>query len=256
MTDHSTHDLLLLAAAADRGADAELRRAAEEQAARCPACATLTADLRTLTAGLAELPAARPAPRDMRLTPEQAARLRRGRTWRRLLAPFGPDGLPGLRPLATALTTLGLAGILLTAIPAGLGGSAASAPADLGAASEGAWSGAAPPQPEGTAVAKEGPLGPASSPPRDAAGSPAPRSVVNTGASPGATTGGPAAGYDGLTSGDSGAAGGGSTTGGPDGERLRLQATPPPSPLTIVSLGLLVGGLGLFGLLVIGRRAA
>lgn len=118
---HASHDLLLLAAAADRDADASLRSAAADQVASCAECAALAEDLRALVTGLADLPPAIPVPRDMRLSAEQAARLRRGGLWRRLLRPFGAEGMAGLRPLAATLTTLGLAGILLSALPAGLG---------------------------------------------------------------------------------------------------------------------------------------
>ncbi|HET9681517.1 MAG TPA: hypothetical protein VFP19_05700 [Candidatus Limnocylindrales bacterium] len=118
---HASHDLLLIAAAADRDADASLRSAAADQVASCVECAALADDLRVLVTGLADLPPAQPTPRDMRLSAAQAARLRRGGLWRRLLRPFGTEGMSGLRPLAATLTTLGLAGILLSALPAGLG---------------------------------------------------------------------------------------------------------------------------------------
>jgi hypothetical protein len=124
-TPHRGHDLVLLAAAADRDADPATRAAAMRQVESCAECATLAAELRSITAGLAGLPTARPVPRDMRITAEQAARIRRGGLLRRLLEPFGSSGLPALRPVAAVLTTLGLAGILLTALPLGLGSSAA-----------------------------------------------------------------------------------------------------------------------------------
>jgi hypothetical protein len=64
------------------------------------------------------LPAAAHAPRDYRLTAEQAARLRGGSWWgraaRALSAPRGVG-----RPFATAFTTLGLVGLLLGSLPAG-----------------------------------------------------------------------------------------------------------------------------------------
>jgi hypothetical protein len=123
---HSSHDLVVLAAAADRDADPAMRAAAADQVAACDECAALAGELRAIAAGLAALPEARPVPRDMRITADQAARLRRGGLWRRLLRPFGPDGLATLRPIAATLTTLGLAGLLLTALPLdfGLGGAA------------------------------------------------------------------------------------------------------------------------------------
>ncbi|HEX3429135.1 MAG TPA: hypothetical protein VHS36_10025, partial [Candidatus Limnocylindrales bacterium] len=78
-------------------------------------------------------------PRDFRLTSEQAARLR-PRGWRRMLGAFGGPRLAFAKPLGIALTTIGLAGLLVTNIPLGLGGASsaaapAAAPVDMSAAS-------------------------------------------------------------------------------------------------------------------------
>ena len=63
---------------------------------------------------------------DFRITPERAAELARGGLWRRLLQPFGRPGSGAIRPLAAAFTTLGLAGLMLAALPnIQLGGSSA-----------------------------------------------------------------------------------------------------------------------------------
>jgi hypothetical protein len=117
---HADHDVLILAAAADHDPDAETIAEVRRMTAACPECAAIAEDLRMLASGLAALPPEIPAPRDFRITEEQAARLRRGGFVRRLLEPFGAGGLPGLRPLAGALTTIGIAGILLTSVLPGL----------------------------------------------------------------------------------------------------------------------------------------
>ena len=92
--------------------------AATAQIANCADCAALHADLRALVASTRTLPAAAHAPRDYRLTAEQAARLR-GESWwgRAARALSAPRGLG--RPFATAFTTLGLVGLLLGSLPTG-----------------------------------------------------------------------------------------------------------------------------------------
>jgi hypothetical protein len=120
-TDHAAHDLDVLAAAADRNVDDTTRIAAERQAAECRDCAALFVDLRLISSGLAGLPKELPVPRDFRITPERAAKLRPA-GWRGVLQGLLGSG-PSLRPFATALTTLGVAGLLLTvALPGVIGG--------------------------------------------------------------------------------------------------------------------------------------
>src|SRR4051794_12051218 len=129
-TSHATHDLQLLASVADHDLDPATRADLDAMAAACPDCAEIAAELRLLATGLAQLPDEVAAPRDFRLSPEQAARAGRGGLWRTLLRPFGVDGLPGLRPLAGALTALGLVGLILTSMPLGFGSSGAALPAE------------------------------------------------------------------------------------------------------------------------------
>jgi len=124
-TDHVTHDLHVLAAAADRTVDDTTRSAAERQAADCRDCAALFADLRSISAGLAELPRELAVTRDFRISPERAARLRPA-GWRGLVQALFGTG-PSLRPFASALTTLGIAGLLLTVGLPGLVGGFSSA---------------------------------------------------------------------------------------------------------------------------------
>jgi hypothetical protein len=122
-SNHANHDLLLIAEIAAGEASHEQKAAAAALASGCSDCATLADDLRTLSRATAELP--RPArPRDFTLTPETASRIRR-RGWRRVLAAFGTPRFELVRPLAAGLTTLGLAGFLLGAVP-GLGGAPAA----------------------------------------------------------------------------------------------------------------------------------
>jgi hypothetical protein len=95
----------------------------------CPACRALHVDL--LTVQLAVRAAWVPRrQRDHRLTAADAIRLQRGR-WRRLIDTIGTPRDALTRPLALSFTGLGLAGLLLTAVPAGLsmGASSAAAPA-------------------------------------------------------------------------------------------------------------------------------
>ena len=68
---------------------------------------------------------------DLRLAPEQAARLRRGSWLRGFLRPFGAAGSP-VRPAAAAFTSLGLVGLVIGITfsnGAGLAGGAAYGPA-------------------------------------------------------------------------------------------------------------------------------
>ena len=112
---HATHDPILVAALTDRSPTATERAAAEALVAGCSLCAQLHADLVALGAAARAMPT--PArPRDYVLTPADAARLR-PTGWRRVVGAFGTarDGFS--RPLAVGLTTLGLAGLLVTTVP-------------------------------------------------------------------------------------------------------------------------------------------
>jgi hypothetical protein len=123
------HDETLIARlAADDVAGPEAATATQ-LVADCPACAQLHADLCSIIAATAALPAPRRT-RDFRLTEADAARFQRT-GWRRLLGRFGDPRLAFTRPLAAGLVTLGIAGLLLSAAPSFLPslGSPASAPA-------------------------------------------------------------------------------------------------------------------------------
>lgn len=128
LTAHARHDRLLVAESVDRGA----RRSSMLEL--CARCAALYADLVALTMAL-PLSAVPSRPRDFRLSADDARRLGRGRWWAWSQS-FGSARDSLTRPLAIGLSTVGLAGLLLTAGPrmlptvgAAIGsGSAASAP--------------------------------------------------------------------------------------------------------------------------------
>jgi hypothetical protein len=134
--NHATHDLALVAEAADRGG-----RLPGAQAV-CPDCLALHADLVLLAAALPA--SAVPArPRDYTLSAAEAARLRPA-GWRRWLAAIGTSRDAFSRPLAIGLTTLGLAGLLVASVPGALPSGAATsgaAPVEIEAAPSAAASG-------------------------------------------------------------------------------------------------------------------
>ena len=119
VAEHADHDELLLVAFADGSLPDAERSAAAALAASCPACARLVDDVRILRTAVRALPA--PARgRDFRLSEADAARLRRS-GWQRLLwplvAPLAAPRFAFTRPLAAALVTAGLAGILVATVP-------------------------------------------------------------------------------------------------------------------------------------------
>jgi hypothetical protein len=136
---HDQHDQLLvvsLAAGDLTGAD---RDRATSQIADCAECARLNDDLLVIARATAALPAAA-RPRDFQLSPEQAARLRPA-GWRRFVAAFASPRLAMTRQLGVGLTTLGIAGLMLSAIGSinfGFGMGAGAAPAAQGPANESA----------------------------------------------------------------------------------------------------------------------
>jgi hypothetical protein len=130
--DHASHDRLLVAALADRGADALTprdRASAEAQVAACRDCAALHADLAVLTAAIptAAIPA---RPRDFTLSPADVERLR-PRGLRRLIGLIGSSSDAFTRPLALGLTTLGIVGLLVASLPGALSGFGAAGAAPV-----------------------------------------------------------------------------------------------------------------------------
>ena len=124
---HAEHDPLLVAAFAAGDLGGADREVAELLTSACAECALLAADLWAIATATAALPP-RTRPRDFALSPRDAARLQ-GRGWRRRLGVLGGPRSTALRPLATGLTTLGIAGLLLAAMPPIQLGGAAAAPA-------------------------------------------------------------------------------------------------------------------------------
>jgi hypothetical protein len=98
----------------------------------CPACRALQIDLLTLQGAIRAAWAPRRT-RDLRLTLADATRLER-RRWRQLVGLIGGPLDALTRPLALSFTALGLAGLLLTTVPAvlpmGATGGASSAELD------------------------------------------------------------------------------------------------------------------------------
>jgi anti-sigma factor RsiW len=126
---HDTHDAMLVASLADHSLPDGERTAAEGLIASCRDCADLHADLVALRAATVAMPT--PArTRDYTLTADDALRLQ-PRGWRRLVSAFGTTRDAFSRPLAVGLTTLGLAGLLVTSLPSILPGGATSATGSL-----------------------------------------------------------------------------------------------------------------------------
>jgi anti-sigma factor RsiW len=125
---HASHDSVLVASLADHSLPADERAAAERLVAGCGLCAALYADLVSLRTATRSMPTPS-RPRDFRLTPDDAIRLRPS-GWRRWVAAFGSPRDAFSRPLALGLTTLGIAGLLVASAPSLMPtGGAASAPA-------------------------------------------------------------------------------------------------------------------------------
>ncbi len=133
---HESHDAELVARFSAGDATTAEVDEAQRWIETCPECSALASDLRAIASATREMSALAgagvpAAPRDFRLTPGDAARLRRPRPWQI----FGTLRAPGaLRGLGGALATLGLVGLLvgagLPALLGGVGGSAASGSAE------------------------------------------------------------------------------------------------------------------------------
>lgn len=226
--DHAHHDLDLIAGHAAGDLSNLDTASAKSLLSSCATCAEVHRDLLAISTATRDLPRTTRAPRDFRLTAEQAERLRSGSWLRKLLRPFG-SARSATRPMARAFTSLGVAGVLVAvlvpAIVGGLGG-AASAPA----------------QQEGTDFG--GPAAtyaPAMAP--GAAGAPSVKNDVAVDAEATQMV---------LAAGES--------TDVRDGDVEiqvgddRLMAAAPSNPLLIGSIALLVLGIALFGLRFAARR--
>jgi hypothetical protein len=251
-SDHSQHDLLVVAAFADRGATGEEAHLARAQIASCHECAALHTDLVSLATATRQLPPIE-RPRDFLLRPADAQRLRPNLI-RRLFGSFGTPRDGFSRPLAAGLTTLGLAGLMLGILPGtlSLGGATSSG----GAATD-----------TGTSIAA--PAGPTSAPaPAPAAGAPA-ETPIRVGAQP---ESGPDATnqlqFDGSRPESQPLAGELEAEAGADGGPIAIAGEPASnaplasvaddstgaSQLVVISGTLLIIGLGLFALRWTSRR--
>ena len=234
--DHPDHDLTFIAAHAAGDLPDSERTRAEVLLATCGKCADVQRDLIAIAAATRSLPNLATAPRDFRLAPEQAARLRRTGFLRTILAPFAAPR-SATRPLAAAFSSLGMAGLLVaTALPGLLGSSASSATGnERDQAAIGAAAATSAP-----AAPVHGPVQPA---PSDNAAKPDVEFGVKDGTS--------------STSAPGGALSGDAATDAPDdttastAERAVVSTT---NPVVIGSLALLAVGLLLFGLRFASRR--
>jgi hypothetical protein len=143
VTSHDRHDPMLVAALAAGDLAGTERDQAVAQTQSCAECAALHNDLVAIARATATLPPPiASAGRDFRLTPQQAADLRRF-DWRRFV-PSIPAGSTGSRNLGIALATFGLVGLFIGSVglPLGLGsaGSAAAPVASMAAAAQPAGS--------------------------------------------------------------------------------------------------------------------
>jgi hypothetical protein len=271
--DHD-EDLVARLAADDLPADEREGRIARAWVVECPACAELVADLLAIASATAALPPPRRT-RDFRLTEADAARLRPA-GWRGLVGRFGSPTFAFTRPLAAGMATLGIAGLLLATIPSGLGGASTAAPDRVSSPggnglgvqdSSGEYATGAPAAPP-SAAAAPGVLAPGASA-APASGAPPSAAASADGRDTGSGSPLPASGSGGgsVTSG-----GGSKASASPAGVVATVNPAaevPPgqgsalqdangagPSPLVLLSLVLLVGGLALGALRIVAGRIA
>jgi len=244
---HAQHDLDLIAGHAAGDLTDPDRNRAEALLQSCLSCADLQRDLVAIASATRILPTVATAPRDYRLTAEQAARLRRPGLVKTLLRPLaGPRS--NTRPMAMAFTSLGLAGLLVANVVPGLFGSPAtssresgvsapmaSAAGGAGDASSGQVPVAQPPSATDNEIQMQG------------AGQPSQSADKSTVYSNGTASSPPRA-----------AAGGPTSSSSADLQRLdaleREHLIAETNPIFSISLVLLVVGLALFGLRFVARR--
>ena len=275
---HHDHDLALVAALAAGDAQGRDHTRATELVTSCTECALVRDDLVALASSLHSLPAPRRT-RDYRLTAEQAAALR-PTGWRRFLGAFGGTGFRFATPVGTAMATLGIAGLLLSAVPSSLpagttgdgtntrdqlevlaqeasGAAASSGPAAIGPAPQGEVPAASEVAPSAAASASAAPAPSASVGPvsgryeTDQASNPA---DTTQGGAAAAASSGPAATGD--IAGEGGtqlAAPPAASTAAPT---VAPTTTSPDRTLVLVATLLVIAGLGLVGLRYTARRVA
>ncbi len=254
VSDHAAHDELLIARleAGDLTSDELVRATA--LATTCESCGRLLADLRAIRTAARTLPSIA-RPRDFRLTTADADRLRPAR-WRALLAAFASPRLAFTRPLALGLTTLGLAGLLIS-LPGALtpAGNVALVPAGAGEAATAQAAPEASPLPAGAGTAGDASAaGPAASAEPPVLTGPAGATAAPASVEPEA----PAASSEALPFAAGPEASAGGDREGVNGKRAAAVEAPASGSLPLVPLlaGLtLLLGLGLVGLRTIASRS-
>ena len=249
-TAHADHDPERIAAAVGGALEPAERATIDSWLATCSSCADLHADLLAIASAERALPTPS-RPRDFQLTPADVHRLRPG-GWRAVLAAIGSSRDAFSKPLAVGLTTLGLAGLLVGTVPSlGIGGSATSLSAVGAAVGDTAKSGEPDTRSESYSDGSVfgGQDASASAAPSAAAAA-VPELAEPSAAAPAPGIAAPAAGSEAPRD---AAADPASTAVTEDSQLLaenaqaeRLAAAEGPPPLVIVSLVMLLAGIGLF----------
>jgi hypothetical protein len=242
---HHAHDPLLVSGHASGELAAADTARVERWIRDCSACAAIHVDVLSISGALAALPKTARAPRDFRLSPAQAARLRGGSWWRRLgRSLVAPRGLG--RPLATAFTTLGLVGLLVGNLSPGFLSQAGGASPEYA--------------PVGARVTDSAPVPVAAPSPQDTSSAYAPddaegraNALSGSGASPSVMkddlgTTGPPTTESPASSGDADLFAGGPTSG--------RDSTSPTSLVIALAIAFLSIGIGLFAVRRLGGRFA
>ena len=237
---HHDHDATLISGLAAGNLTSPDRARAQATLDACTECTSLHADLVAIAAATRTLPKHARAPRDFRLSADQAARLRRG-SWLRAFLTSLAGARSATRPVAAAFTSLGIAGLLVVTVLPGLFGSAASMGPERQTTS-------------GVGGAGAPTAAPAAAPVSEAGASRAPvRNVTGAGAEvDSAASGDPDYVYgakDQVTASDAPP-----VFAGPSSDLGRLSSNGSPNPILVGSLTLLAVGLLLFGLRFAGRR--
>lgn len=242
---HADHDELLVVALASGDLTGDDAVRATGLVDSCTACASLLADVTAIRAATAALPPPRRR-RDFRLTDADAARLRPA-GWRRFLVPLAGPRFAFTRPLAGALATLGVAGLLVAGVPGLLQSQQASFSAATGVSA-----------PQASAERNSGPAAAQPAAPASDGGQP---SLGAAGVAPAASTAGSSDTAVGAPvpsrapAADQGVTGaGGASTPTEKSVVGSTAGAGGPSALAIVSLVLVVLGSGLFALRWSARR--
>jgi hypothetical protein len=259
--EHDRHDPLLVASLLDRTAEPAERERAHARIAACSDCAALHQDLLLLRNAARDLPAPT-RPRAFTLSPDDAAR-QRPAGWRRLVAAFGSTRDVFSRPLAIGLTTIGLAGLLVSSASSLLSTGGSTSLTAIGN-SVGAGGGATSQSLEGSKLA---PLATAAPSTAGAAAAALPAPTAPPSEAPERAPAAPSAeSFDTFVGAPTASAGAAPVAPEPDASAQRdarlgansIEGPTPPSDtrlnVIIVAGLLLIAGLALFGLRWVARR--